>query len=271
MATRPNKPPVITLTTDFGVNDYFVGTMKGVILSINPEITLVDITHTISPFQIMEGAFLLGNFYSFFPKKTIHLTVVDPGVGSRRRAIVAKTSDYLFVAPDNGVLSYIYKKEKDIKVYEITNNNYFLKPVSQTFHGRDIFAPIAAYLSKGVSPDRFGSNIKDFICLSVKEPVVRKNFIIGDILYSDHFGNLITNISSRDFKSSLSLSKQKIFQIRVNNFRVKSISDSYSSGKANVLSAIWGSHGNLEFFLKNGSASSRFKIKPGGKITISFL
>ena len=264
------KPPVITLTTDFGIDDYFVGVMKGVILSINPKIKLIDITHNISPFQIRETAFLVSNFFSYFPPKTIHLIVVDPGVGTKRRAIIAKIRDYFFVAPDNGVLSYVYQKEKGVKVYEITRDEYFLKPVSQTFHGRDIFAPVAAYLSQGISPDKFGKIIKEYEHFSINEAVFEKNHIKGEILYCDRFGNLITNITKKNFEKALALPNCKIFKIGVKSFRIDNLSSSYSAGKANTLSAIWGSHGYLEIFLKNENAHSEFGIKPGTKVTISF-
>ena len=269
MAAKP-KPPVITLTTDFGFNDHFAGVMKGVILSINPEAKLVDITHNIAPFQIKEAAFLLNNFFSYFPPKTIHLIVADPGVGTKRRAIIVKTRDYLFVAPDNGVLSYIYKNEKDFKVYEITRDKYFLKPVSQTFHGRDIFAPVAAHLSRGVSPDKFGKIIKEFEHFPVSEAVFEKNHIKGEILCCDRFGNLITNITKKNFEKALALPNCKIFKIGTKSFRIDNLSSSYSAGKPDTLSAIWGSHGYLEIFLKNGNAHSKFGIKPGLKIMISF-
>ena len=265
-----SKSPIITLTTDFGGNDYFVGVMKGVILKINPQVEIIDITNNISSFKVTEGAFLLSNFYSYFPKKTIHLAVVDPGVGSKRRAVIAKTKDYIFIAPDNGILSYVYRKEKKFSVYDITNEKYFLKPISQTFHGRDIFAPVAGYLSKGISPAKFGENIKDFAHFSVKEPIAEKNFISGDIIYSDHFGNLITNISRNDFDYSLKQTKYKVFKIIINNLRINAISKSYSTGKADKLSAVWGSHGYLELFLKNSNASSRFKIKPEKKVNVFF-
>ena len=266
-----SKPPVITLTTDFGLNDYFAGVMKGVILSINPDVNLVDITHCISPFNVREGAFLINNFYSYFPSKTVHLIVVDPGVGSRRRQLIAKTKKYFFVAPDNGILSYIYKKENDIEVYEITNSDYFIKPVSQTFHGRDIFAPVAAHISKGVSCNEFGKRIDDFTCVSINEPVIKKNIMIGEIVCIDRFGNLITNISRDNFEASFLQSKGKKFEIKINDIRVRNISDSYASAKDKNLSAIWGSHGYLELFLREANAEEKFKIKAGVKISVAFL
>ncbi len=268
---RKPKPPVITLTTDFGTGDYFVGVMKGVILSINPDAKIVDISHEISPFNIREGGFLLSNSYSYFPEKTVHLVVVDPGVGSRRRPIIAKTKRYFFVAPDNGILSYIYKKENNIEVYEITNSNYFLKPVSQTFHGRDIFASVAAHISKGISCNEFGKRINDFTSISINEPVIRKNIMTGEIVCIDRFGNLITNISKEDFESSLLQSKKKKFEIKINNIKIRNISDSYSSAKDKNLGAIWGSHGYLELFSREANAGEKFRIKPKAKISVAFL
>ena len=266
-----SKPSVITLTTDFGLNDYFAGVMKGVIFSINPDVKIVDITHAVSPFNVKEGAFLINDFYSYFPSKTVHLIVVDPGVGSRRRPIIAKTKKYFFVAPDNGILSYIYKKENDSEVYEIANSDYFIKPVSQTFHGRDIFAPVAAHISKGVSCNKFGERIDDFTCITLNEPVIKKNIIIGEIVCIDRFGNLITNIARDNFESSLLQSKGKKLEIKINNIRIRNISDSYASGTKNTLGAIWGSHGYLELFLSEANAEEKFKIKAGVKISVAFL
>src|SRR5215468_7695472 len=147
---------ILTLTTDFGTRDWFVGAMKGVILKVNPRAVLVDLAHEIEPGDIRRGAFALAASYRFFPRGTIHVVVVDPGVGSARRAVAVQTSDYLFVGPDNGVLSAALRREKILAAHWLQNKKYFLKPVSHTFHGRDVFAPVAAQLSRGVPIDRFG-------------------------------------------------------------------------------------------------------------------
>src|SRR5437763_3596576 len=206
---------LITLTTDFGASDHFVGVMKGVILGIERRATIVDITHEIQPFEITEGAFVIAQAYRYFPRKTIHVIVVDPGVGSIRRPILAEMGGQYFVAPDNGVLSMIFSREQH-KVRHITNDGYFLKPVSSTFHGRDIFAPVAAHLASGITPARFGRAIQNHLRLSFdKTQRTGKRTWTGAILRVDRFGNLITNfhfddfssITSRPFELNLGLSK----------------------------------------------------------------
>src|SRR5690348_2761518 len=162
--------PIVTLTTDFGLADHFVGTMKGVILGICPQAQIVDISHEVAPFAIAEGAYLVAQAYRYFPKKTVHVVVVDPGVGSGRRAILVEAAGQFFVAPDNGVLSMIYARERH-RVRAITNGRYFLKPVSQTFHGRDIFAPVAAHLAAGVSAAKIGKAVTGHIQLGFAKPV----------------------------------------------------------------------------------------------------
>src|ERR1700729_3126348 len=147
--------PILTLTTDFGLSDHFVGVMKGVILGILPEVQLIDVSHGIQPYGIADGAFTIAQAYRYFPKKTVHVVVVDPGVGSARRPLLAEMAGQYFVAPDNGVLSMVLAREKR-KVRHITNERYFLDPVSRTFHGRDIFSPVAAHLTTGVTPAQFG-------------------------------------------------------------------------------------------------------------------
>src|SRR5689334_23263200 len=186
--------PLITLTTDFGTADHFVGTMKGVMLGIAPRARLVDITHDIGPFEVSEGAFTIAQAYSYFPKGTIHVVVVDPGVGSTRRPLLAQMGGQYFIAPDNGVLSMIFAREKS-KVRHITTERYFLRPVSRTFHGRDIFAPVAAHLASGVPPARFGKLIDDCLRLTFERPnQTGKNAWSGSVLKVDRFGNLITNL-----------------------------------------------------------------------------
>jgi hypothetical protein len=154
--------PILTLTTDFGLSDHYVGSMKGVILGICPRAQLVDISHQVSPYAIAEGAFLIGQAYRSFPRGTVHVVVVDPGVGSDRRPILTEAAGQYFVAPDNGVLALIFAREKH-KVRLISNQRYFRQPVSRTFHGRDIFAPVAAHLASGVAPSRMGKVIADYV------------------------------------------------------------------------------------------------------------
>ena len=162
--------PIVTLTTDFGLNDHFVGTMKGVILKIVPNAEIVDICHSVQAFDILDGALALAQAYSYFPPRTVHLVVVDPGVGSARRPIIANSEEQNFVAPDNGVLSLMYAREERLSVRHVTSEHYFLQPLSNTFHGRDIFAPVAAYLAKGVDHEKFGEEITDFVRFNAPRP-----------------------------------------------------------------------------------------------------
>ncbi len=191
--------PILTLTSDFGLSDHYVAVMKGVILSICPPARIVDISHGISPFEIAEGAYLIAQAYPCFPRKTVHVVVVDPGVGTARRPILLEAAGQYFVGPDNGVLSMIYSREKH-KVRLISNERYFRKPVSRTFHGRDIFSPVAAHLASGVPPSRMGKLIQDYLQPSFEKPQrTGKRTWTGRILRIDRFGNIVTNFHLSDF------------------------------------------------------------------------
>src|SRR5271167_1292814 len=195
---------IVTFTTDFGLVDPFVGIMHGVVLNIHPETTVVDISHAVPSFDVLDGAWTIAQAYRFFPPRTVHVVVIDPGVGSRRRPIIVETDDYVFVAPDNGVLSLVEAREPKFSVRHITAERYFLQPVSQTFHGRDIFAPVAGWLSKGIAPREFGPEITDHVRVPLP-PVERvgENSLRGVVLKVDKFGNLITNISELDVAALL--------------------------------------------------------------------
>jgi len=186
----------ISLTTDFGLSDWFVGTMKGVIYRINPRVTVVDLTHDLLPGDIRAGSFALAAAYRYFPKGTIHVAVVDPGVGTDRKAIAVRTADYFFVGPDNGVLSFALRKERIKSIHALENKTHFLKPLSQTFHGRDIFAPVAAELSRGLAIRKLGPAVHDLVHLPWPEPRHRQGSIKGEVVYIDRFGNAITNIEA---------------------------------------------------------------------------
>jgi S-adenosylmethionine hydrolase len=238
---------VITLTTDFGIKDHYVGAMKGVILSINPDALIVDITHEIPPHDVFKGAFALRNFYRYFPKGTIHIVVVDPGVGSRRKPIAVEADGNIFVGPDNGVFTFVYFESKYFKAIEISNPIYTLTDVSSTFHGRDIFAPAAGYLSMGARIEGLGEEIRNPVKLPVKEPQIRGNEIIGEVIYTDHFGNLVTNIPHDLVKPG-----SKIY---IGKNIIKGISRSYSEVPEGGLLAIIGSSGFLEVSVNQGRAS----------------
>lgn len=255
---------VIGLLTDFGLNGNFVGVMKGVIYRINPQAKIVDLCHEIESHNIYDAAFLLKSSYPYFPEGTVFLIVVDPGVGSERKSVIVETEKYMFVAPDNGVLSFL--TERDIKrIIHITNEEYFLKPVSHTFHGRDIFAPVAAHLSRGEKAEKFGTAIRKIKKLKFTLPQVKNNRLMGEVMYVDHFGNLITNINQDVF---LRFIEGKKFQIVIRKAKISKISSSYQEGKEGLPIAIFGSFHNLEISFYRDDASRRLNLNKGSKIYI---
>lgn len=248
---------VITLLTDFGNVDYFVGAVKGAVLSVNPSAVIADITHEIAPQDIEAAAFTLLASYQTFPSETIHVAVVDPGVGSARRPIVVRAGDQFFVGPDNGIFTYIYDREPAHRVFHITSENYFRPSPSTTFHGRDIFAPVAAALSKGVKPEDLGPEIND--------PVRLTNSLTPDVLkiiHIDRFGNCITNIT-RDL-----IDPKRNPTLIINRKQIRTFSDFYSSDSSNELFAIWGSAGFLEISMNGKSAAEKLRVKRGHLISL---
>lgn len=256
---------VISLLTDFGQKDNFVGVIKGVILSINPNAKIVDICHEVKPHDILTGAFLLKSSFKYFPKGSLHLIVVDPGVGSQRKKLLVKTNDYFFIAPDNGVLSPALKEQSPLKIIEITNKNYFLKPTSDTFHGRDIFAPTAAYLSKGEDFSKFGRPLSSFKALELPPLKVTKRALIGEIIYIDHFGNLISNI---DKNTLIDFIQNKEFKICIKNKIINKLSHSYLEGIRREPLAIINSFNCLELAINSGSARDYLSVNKGTKIKV---
>lgn len=262
-----NKTQTIALLTDFGTEDHYVGVMKGVILSINPHVSIVDISHGISAQNILEGALMLKSSYCYFPPKTIFLTIVDPGVGSKRKAIILQTKHYTFVTPDNGIVSPILNEEPPTAIYSIEKDRYFLKPVSDTFHGRDIFAPVAGHLSKGILPARFGKKQKSLVNIQLPQAVVvkAKKLIKGKIITIDRFGNLITNIEPKHFN----LFKGP-FAIKIKNTSINRLTCSYTAVPKGQILAIIGSTGYLEISVNQGSASQNLKAEIDDSIQIVF-
>jgi len=270
---------IITLTTDFGLSDGYVAAMKGVVLGINPEATLVDICHTIKPQNISQAAFVLSTAYQFFPKKTVHLVVVDPGVGTERRAVILRTPMADFVAPDNGVLSYVVPEssaksvvdnvnpqerelEPELEAVAITKSQFWRTPVSPTFHGRDIFAPIAALLSLGFPPIDFGETITSLTMLPFPKAHRRPDgSLVWHVLHIDNFGNLSTNIRSNDLPQT----KQPI-AIEVGDQLISGLSNTYVEGRG--LLALIGSTGYLEVSLKGGSASVFLDAEVGNEVRL---
>jgi S-adenosyl-L-methionine hydrolase (adenosine-forming) len=254
--------PIITLTTDFGINDHFVGTIKGVILAISPEIEIVDISHSVQAFDVLDGALTIAQAYSYFPSGTVHLVVVDPGVGTARRPILVTSDRHHFVAPDNGVLSMVYAQEERLHTRHVTAEHYSLQPISNTFHARDIFAPIAAWLAKGVDPEKFGDEISDFVRFNPPKPKsVNGNTLRGVILKVDRFGNLVTNIKPTD-APMLFGPEPAPFKIVVGKHEITEILPNYSEGAPGEVFGILGSMGYLEISSNRGSAA---KIVGSGK------
>ncbi|MBU1627614.1 SAM-dependent chlorinase/fluorinase, partial [bacterium] len=262
---------IITLTTDFGLRDYFVGAMKGVIYNIYSNVNIVDISHNIRAHDVFEAAITLKNSYKYFPERTIHIVVVDPGVGGLRRPLLVYTENQYFIGPDNGVFTPLVQKEEDVMVIDITADHYFLKDVSYTFHGRDIFAPIAAYLAKGVDLRSFGDPIEDFIKIDLPKPKAPdKNTLEGQIIYADNFGNLVSNISSNHFQTFLNNSTNKTFKIKIGTTEIGKVSKFYEELTPGSIGALFGSTDHLEFSLFKESAEKKLGIKPKERVLINF-
>lgn len=254
---------IIALLTDFGNNDFFVGAMKGVILTINENVNIIDISHEIEPQNIGSANFTLRACYQNFPAKTIFVAVVDPGVGSERRAIMVETKDHFFIAPDNGLLSFIFNEPDDFSVYEIENEKFFNHPVSRTFHGRDIFAPCAAHLSNKVLPREFGREINDFVnCPENKPRKISAKILEAEIIYADRFGNLITNLTEDDLP--------KMFYLELYNRKISKIQNYFSEAEANEIFMIFGSAGFLEIAAFKNSAKKILNAEINDKITAIF-
>ena len=257
--------PIITLLTDFGTKDSYVASIKGVILSINPHCLVVDITHQVTPHDIQEGAFILANAYSYFPKGTIHLSVVDPGVGGARKPILLVTQNYFFIGPDNGLFTLVAQKERVTQVVVLTEQRYFLSKVSKTFHGRDLFASVAAHLSLGIKPVTFGHEMNTIIKIGFQKPMLKEGKLLGEILHIDTFGNLISNI---DEERLLRFTKGQPFMIGVGRKTIRGLKEGYEEGKKGETIALLGSSGFLEISVREGNAQKMLKLKTGDQIAI---
>ncbi len=265
--------PIITLTTDFGLHDAFVGIMKGVMLQIHSKVKIIDICHNISPHNILEASYIIGSAYSYFPKKTIHVIVIDPGVGSERKPIIALTDDYYFVAPDNGVLSYVYHQECNTRVFHITEKKYFRSSISTTFHGRDLFAPVGAWLATGVPPEEFGQEIINYKKFDVPQPVfLQANFYEFKIIHIDHFGNLITSIQKEFFQKNLSNGPGRGFLLEISDRKIRQLSPHFASlQKGAEIGAIIGSSGHIEIFSYQNRADQLLGVHAGDTGKIKFI
>lgn len=252
----------ITLMTDFGLKDPYVGTMKGVILSINPDVNIVDIAHETDPQDIREGAFLIKEYYPYFRPGTIHVAVIDPTVGSKRRPIIISKDGQLFVGPDNGLFSYLLSSNGKAEVYWITEKGFLAQSISPTFHGRDIFAPVAGHLSLDIPLTRFGRVIDDPVCLTDIFPTIVNELLIGEVVRFDRFGNAITNI---DFEAFKDFTKTNPYMISIGDMHFHSLNRSYYEDD---FTCLIGSSGYLEFACYKGNLKEKRHIKKGEPVIV---
>lgn len=262
------RNPVITLLSDFGTSDHYVASMKGTILKINPRCALVDISHHVSPHDIVEGAFILANTYSSFPKGTIHLAVVDPGVGGPRRPLLFVTAKHHFVGPDNGLFTFALRAERLKRVVALTNERFFLPHISATFHGRDIFAPVAAYLSLGRRPEEFGPRADLWTRLDFEKPKIAGDRLSGEIVHIDVFGNLISNVPQEEL---FGFSRKRPLEVRVGKTLIGGMKMGYWEGAKGEAIALIGSGGFLEIAVTEGNAARALKAKRGDSVTVQGL
>ena len=259
---------IVTFTTDFGLNDPFVGVMHGVVLNIHPDTAIVDLCHAVASYDVMDGAWTIAQSYRFFPPRTVHVVIVDPGVGSTRRPIIVETENHVFVAPDNGVLSMVEARETKFTVRHVTADRYFLQPVSQTFHGRDVFAPIAGWLSKGMAPPEFGPEITDYVRLPLAQVErIGDDSLRGQVLMVDKFGNLITNIGEVD-APALFASEIPPVNILIAGQTITRLCRSYAEAGDDEIFAIVGSSGYLEIATREASAAEKLAAGVGTPVGV---
>lgn len=260
---------LITLLTDYGTRDAFVSSLKGAILKTNPQAQCLDITHEIAPQDIWEAAFTLREAYTHFPKGTIHLAVVDPGVGGGRRPIIVVTESYYFVGPDNGLFSLVYRDAERLRVHHITANHYFMTNPGPTFHGRDIFAPVAAWLTKGIPSGNFGDEITDFVKLNVPAVKRSENALDGHVVHIDRYGNMITNILFKDIQG-LAPAEGPLpdVTVQIGGKEIKGLKKFYAEAAPGEPGAIINSNGHLEIFLFRQNARTALSLKRGEAVRL---
>ncbi len=265
-----DQRPIITILTDFGLTDGFVGLMKGVILQIEPDAQIVDIAHDLPPFAVSAAAFLNKWAYGYFPQGTVHLCVTDPGVGTERRILILETEGHIFVAPDNGLLTPLIESQESKQIISATNDKYWLDKISNTFHGRDIFSPLAAYLAKGVSPAEMGEEIDDPVLLTIKPLTITEDSIVTRVRYIDRFGNLITGLEHdvfNDWSKENGISEKEALLILPAN-RIQGISQSFGEKEPGELLAVFGGFDRLEIAVTKGNAAITTGLGIGDSITI---
>jgi hypothetical protein len=263
---------IITLITDFGLDDEYVGLMKGVILSIAPSINLVDITHHIDPQDVVQAAHVVNSSYSYFPEGSVHLVVVDPGVGGKRDVIALQVPGHVFVAPDNGVLTLLFAAETIEALIRVENAQYFLSSISPTFHGRDIIAPVAAHIASGVTVNQIGTDIalRDIVRLRDLESYRAGNgALVGKIITVDHFGNLITSIDSKQLIEYCEGRSYHDPQIRIGNYTICGLCTTYENAEFQKPLALIGSRGYLEIAVNKDSAEKYFNAKKGDEVIVT--
>ena len=265
----PVTIPLITLLTDFGDRDYFVASMKGVILNINPQAHIVDLSHHVTPYDVADAAYLLKSCYRYFPDGTVHVAVVDPGVGTTRRPLLVSSSRFCFLGPDNGLFTHIYQEETGIEVRHIENRQYRLDSDGATFDGRDLFAPAAAWLSKGQPLGSFGRLVPNYERLPIPEPAWDKHVMAGQIVHIDRFGNLISNLTAYHLREVRSVTKRSEPYIRIGGLTIDNLTRSYAEGLLDAPQALINSNGYVEVFLKEGRAADQLNVSRGARIELS--
>ena len=266
-----SEHPLISLTTDFGLSDEYVGVVKATILALTPAATIVDICHTIAPQDIRAASFIFSRAFPSFPEKCIHLLIVDPGVGTKRNILIAKIKDSLCIAPDNGILSPLFRSfQKEIVVFQLTKPPSIQRTVSTTFHGRDILAPVAALLAQKAEPSEYGEQIRPSDCHLLPHPLLtfKENMLIGEVIHIDRFGNLCTSICRHDLERAQGI--EQIDGIEINGHRIGKILPTYQAARHHQLLAVFDSHDHLEIARCNSSAQKLLKAKRGDLVTVVF-
>jgi hypothetical protein len=265
--------PIITLLTDFGTEDAYAGIIKGVILSITPSTVIIDITHHIDPQDVIQAAYVIKSSYKYFPRGTVHVMVVDPGVGSHRAIVALDMMGHIFLAPDNGVLTLIMEEGKIDSLVRVENTRYFLTPVSRTFHGRDIFAPVAAHLCKGMDIKNLGPSLdpRHLVYFKIDKPsLLKTDRLVGAVVCFDGFGNCISNIDETNIKELDARGSGRRLEIKIRNTSIKGLSPSYADTEPKQPLAIMGSFGYLEIALNQGNARRDLGIQKGDPITLEY-
>ena len=258
--------PIITLTTDYGTSDHLVGVLKGVVLRIVPNATIIDINHHVVPFDVLDGALTIASAYRYFPPRTVHVVVVDPSVGTERRPILVSADQQYFVAPDNGVLSLIYEREETVLARHITAEHYFPNPVSSTFHGRDVFAPVAAWLAKSFQTEAFGEEITDYVRFTLPRAKASGAALKGVVLRVDAFGNLVTNFTAEDLPQAMSTDGK--IRLHVGGKQIEKLAQTFAEGAAGEPLAVVGSSGLLEIAVNKGHAARALGVNRGAEVLL---